>query len=292
MSLAARFFRYQEERFPIKILAFTTIAVVLSSAAVLAYKITLPEVILNYFSCLVFLLHVRVIDESRDFRHDNEFHPERPVQRGVISVRELFLIDLVVSPVFIFTCFYYRGPALSYGLALLLFSFVAWKDFFAGRFLRRFFYLYNGINMLQMVLLQLFIYAVFTGSYLITKVMWIHLLFVMFNTIIMEFVRKIRTSSEESAGKDTYSWHLGYKRSLYIFYFFSVVNFFTFIWMLYTISPAIKDYFLLSLLLMVLLSISVFLHLRNKKKSSENFLLLSTVLNYVGLNMLIYIFNF
>ena len=65
--------------------------------------------------------------------------------------------------------------------------------------------------MIQMVLLQLFVYVIFTNQFTLNKVMIIHLLFVIFNTIILEFIRKIKTDKEESKGKDTYSWHLGYK---------------------------------------------------------------------------------
>ena len=91
--------------------------------------------------------------------------------------------------------------------------------------------------MIQMVLLQLFVYVIFTNQFTLNKVMIIHLLFVIFNTIILEFIRKIKTDKEESKGKDTYSWHLGYKKSLYIFYAFNILNVVTFIWMLYSISP-------------------------------------------------------
>jgi 4-hydroxybenzoate polyprenyltransferase len=292
MNYLKRIYRYQDERFPVKILFFTTLAVVLSSAAVLSFSVSWQQIVLNLCAALAFLFHIRVIDESRDLQHDNRFHPERPVQRGLISIRELVMTDLPALAFFIAVALLYGKVAAIYGVILLIFSYIAWNDFFLGERFKRQFYLYNAVNMIQMVLLQLFIYAVFTHSFRVSKVMWIHLLFVIFNTIIMEFVRKIKTGEEETKGNDTYSWHLGYARSLYIFYLFSLVNFFTFAWMLYTISKDIRNYLIISLLLLGLLSYAVFSHLHKRKKTTENLLLLSTVVNYVGLNLLIYFYNF
>lgn len=291
MNVLKRFYIYQNERFPIAILTFTTLAVVLSSAAILSYRIEIHQFVLNFFACLAFLYHIRVIDEHRDYDHDVKYHPDRPVQRGLITLRELFYFNIPGLILFIFTSVFYGYTTIVYGGALIVFSFLAWKDFLIGNWLRKRFYLYNAVNMLQMVLVQMFIYCVFTQSFNVTKVMWIHLVFVIFNTIIMEFVRKIKTSSDESEGKDTYSWYLGYKRSLYIFYVFSIINFLVFIWMLYTIAPDILLYALIASGLLLFLTISVYAHLIKKKKASENILLLSTVVNYVGLNLLIYIFN-
>jgi 4-hydroxybenzoate polyprenyltransferase len=264
---------------------------VLSSAAVLSYKTSLWQGIMNFFACMAFLYHIRVADESRDFSHDSVFHPERPVQRGLITVKELFIFDIPGLAFFLFTSVLFGLPSILYGSALLLFSFIAWKDFFLGEKLKKRFFLYNAVNMFQMVLLQFFIYAVFTCNFKISGVMWIHLLFVIFNTIIMEFVRKIKTSVDETKGRDTYSWHLGYHRSLRVFYLFSVTNYLTFVWMLYTISRSATLFVLIALILLILLTVAVMLHFRLKRKATEQFLLLSTVVNYVGLNLLIYIFN-
>jgi hypothetical protein len=291
MTLFRRFIEYQEERFPLKILTFTTIAVVLSSAAILGYNINIWQILATFFACQFFLYHIRVIDESRDDLHDRKYHKDRPVQRGLITIKELFYIDIPGLVLFVVIMISFGTVSLVYGLALLIFSFVAWKDFFLGEKLKKIFLLYNAVNMFQMVLLQLFIYAVFTDDFLVNEVMWIHLLFVIFNTVILEFVRKIKTSEEESKGKDTYSWHLGYARSIYYFYLFTILNLLTFIWMMYTISWDVHLYVGIAIFLQLLLTFTTGYHLLKKKKLSEQLFLLTTVLNYVGLNLLIYIYN-
>lgn len=290
MNLLKRFYIYQDERFPLKILFFTTIAVILSSAAILSYNVDFLQLTLAFISCIAYLFHIRVIDESRDYTHDLKFHPNRPVQRGLITIKQLSLFNIIGLAIFVFVSLYYGVASIVYGGCLLIFSYIAWKDFFLGKQLKDKFYLYNAVNMFQMVLLQMFIYSIFTFNFAMSKVMWIHLFFVIFNTIIMEFVRKIKISGEESKGEDTYSWHLGFKRSILVFYVFVVINFLTFLWMLYAISPTLNFFQLYAVVLFLILTIAVFLHLSKKSKKTESFLMLGTVLNYVGLNLLIYIF--
>ena len=112
-----------------------------------------------------------------------------------------------------------------------------------------------------------------------------------FNTIILEFIRKIKTDKEESKGKDTYSWHLGYKKSLYIFYAFNILNVITFIWMLHSLSLDFGWYGVITLTLFGILSNGLFSHLKNKNKKSELFLMVATISNYICLNLLVYFYS-
>ena len=121
--------------------------------------------------------------------------------------------------------------------------------------------------------------------------MLIHLLFVIWNTIIMEVVRKIKIASTESKGNDTYSAQMGFKKSLWVFYSFSMANYVTFNWMLYTISPILNRFYFWALLFFILLTVAVFFHMLKRNKLTEGLLFLAAVLNYVGLNLLIYFFN-
>jgi hypothetical protein len=291
MSFLHRFYKYQDERFPVKVLFFTTWAVVLSSAAILGYHTSFFQMLMAFTACLFFLYHIRVIDEHRDFEHDEAYHKDRPVQRGLIKISELFWVDVFALIVFVTICIWYGVPAIVYGSALLIFSFFAWKDFFGGPRLKKKFYLYNAINMFQMVLLQLLIYAILTLNFKVNSVMWIHLLFVIWNTLIMEVVRKIKTAETESSGKDTYSYHMGFRQSLRVFYLFSLANYFTFNWMLFALQPQLNFYYLWAFLLFALLTFSVIWHRKKQAEKTEGLLFLSTIINYVGLNLLIYFFN-
>src|SRR3989338_8000879 len=93
-SLLYRYTIYQRERFPLAILVFTTLAVLLSSAAILYYNVTFIQMIVTFFAVLAYLFHMRVIDEKRDFNHDSQHHKSRPIQQGVITIEELEKINI------------------------------------------------------------------------------------------------------------------------------------------------------------------------------------------------------
>lgn len=47
-----------------------------------------------------FLLHIRIIDENRDKDIDDAFHKDRPVQRGLISIKQLNTIGFINGSIF------------------------------------------------------------------------------------------------------------------------------------------------------------------------------------------------
>jgi len=290
-SLLYRFNIYQKERFPLAVLVFTTMAVLLSSAAILYYEVTLIQIVLVYLATLAYLFNIRVMDEGRDFKHDNEYHKSRPIQQGIISIEELKKINILGLIIFIAVATVYGLSSVIIAVIILSYTFIASKDFFLGDKIRKKFFFYNAINMIQMVLLQLFIYAVFTRSLDVNYAMWLHLFFVIFNSIIMEVVRKIKIKSEESAGYDTYSSRIGFNRSLVMYFVLVVCNYLLFLWLLYSLTHKIASYLIISLPIVLFLVISIVVHYKKKIKITENILLLSTIISYVGLNLIIYFFN-
>lgn len=43
---------------------------------------------LSFFIVLLAFFHLRVFDEIKDYKNDLALHPERPLARGLISIRE------------------------------------------------------------------------------------------------------------------------------------------------------------------------------------------------------------
>ena len=103
-SLAKRLWIYQKERFPLGILTITTAAVLASTFAVLEwtgyYDIPLWKYVALGVAGLSFMLHTRIIDEIRDKEVDDVHHPDRPVQRGLVSIRELTVLGYANGGVF------------------------------------------------------------------------------------------------------------------------------------------------------------------------------------------------
>jgi len=287
MNLLKRFNTYQKERFPLVILVATTTAVVLSSNAVTLSSLSPVSFLAAFFAGLLYLFHIRVIDEIRDNQHDNTYHLSRPIPRGVISLKELKTLDAVGVGVFLVIAFLFGKLTLLIGVVALLYTYLAGKEFFLGEIIRAKFFIYNAVNLVQMVLLQFFVYSLFSNTWYKGNLVWIHLLFIFINAILLEVLRKIKIEPEESIGHDTYSWHIGFKRSLATFLAFAFISYATFLWILLKNSIAVIP-ISVSVLFVVPLLVSTISHSRKKTKKSENLLYLSTLIMYVGLNLIIY----
>lgn len=109
LGLGRRLYQYQLERFPLVFLLPTTLAIIVSTMAVLemdGYQAEWWKYALLAVAGLSFLLHTRVIDELRDKEVDDVHHPNRPLQRGLITEQEILRVG------------YWNG---AYSLAFILF---------------------------------------------------------------------------------------------------------------------------------------------------------------------------
>jgi 4-hydroxybenzoate polyprenyltransferase len=287
MNLLKRFNIYQKERFPLGVLVCTTSVVVLSSAAVTHGALTWISFCAAFIGGIFYLFHIRVVDEIRDASHDSTYHASRPIPRGLISLKELQMLDAIGITVLI-------GIALIAGVLPTLcivcalgYTFIAGKEFFLGEWVRSHFLIYNGINLVQMILLQFFVYSLFSNSWYKSNLVWIHLIFIFLNAVLLEVLRKIKITPEESQGHDTYSWHMGFKQSLFIFLIFIIASYAAFLYIIFegtffTYSVSI------SLLFMIFSIATIVIHTYTKNKRSENLLYLSTFGMYIGLHLIIY----
>src|SRR5690606_183321 len=114
---------------------------------------------------LCFFFHLRVFDEHKDFEEDLRFHPERVLQRGVITLRDLRLLA-GLAIITEFTSASILGPAAVLALTVaFLFSLLMMREFFVGEWLKRHFLVYATSHMLIMPLLSLMIFSFTTRRF-------------------------------------------------------------------------------------------------------------------------------
>lgn len=210
--LAIRLWRYQAERFPLLALVPTTLAVLYSTWAVLN-PIGVAEPIWKYAALGVagisFLLHTRIIDELRDRDVDDLHHPDRPLQRGLVTERELTRLGFANGGIFI-TLHAVLDPLsglLSAGL--LAYSLAARYEVGPLKWLKPRFYLYNVVMLAQMLFLQWIAYAALTQSLNWTPSIWWHGMSIWALSAQIEIARKCLAPEEETAYRDSYSSRLG-----------------------------------------------------------------------------------
>ena len=217
-----RWWVYQAERFPLVrhgplILAFSFSAVAFSWMLRSDSGWPSPlSAVVAFFSCLCFFLQLRIADEFKDEEEDRRYRPFRPVPRGLVTLQELRVL-------FVLTGLLQLGLALWLDQKLLVLLFATWtylalmsKEFFIGAWLRGKHLLYMVTHMAIMPLIDLYAtssdWLVFQG-HPPSGLFWF-LLASLFNGMVIEIGRKIRSPVDEEEGVPTYSVVWGRRRAL------------------------------------------------------------------------------
>jgi 4-hydroxybenzoate polyprenyltransferase len=148
-----RFWTYQNERYPIAVFAIISGLLVLALAKVDG-NFDWTRIAIAASMAILYFMQIRVADEPKDFEHDNIHHPERPVQRGVITLVELSRIKLFcVIGFLLLACL--TGSPLVIGLAVLqqCYAYLTRKEFFMREWLRKHFFIYQYSHYAQLLLL-------------------------------------------------------------------------------------------------------------------------------------------
>lgn len=210
---ARRWWAYQRERFPLLghgplIAAFSFSA--LSFSTLLRGQTTLPDaapVVVAFVTALLFFLQLRIADEFKDFEEDSRYRPYRPVQRGLVTLRELAVVGALAALV-------QFGLGLWLDPSLVLLLGLAWaylvlmsKEFFVGHWLKAHPIPYMVSHMVIIPLVDLYATACdwwVAGQGPPRGLIWF-LLVSYFNGLVIEIGRKVRGPKEEEPGVNTYS---------------------------------------------------------------------------------------
>jgi 4-hydroxybenzoate polyprenyltransferase len=163
--------------------------------------------VLGAMTLLFFFFHLRVFDEHKDFDEDLRFHPQRVLQRGVITLRDLRVLAILCI-LAEFGLAMAAGTAALAGLVVaFVFSILMLKEFFAQDWLKKHFLVYATSHMLLMPLLSLMVYSFATGRmpWQAPPVFWLYAFVGFFVTFNVEVSRKIRAPEDEVPGLESYS---------------------------------------------------------------------------------------
>jgi 4-hydroxybenzoate polyprenyltransferase len=212
-SFARKWWIYQRERFPVVangllIASFSFCAVSLSR--VLRGRAGWPgwqPLVVAFVTSFTFFLQLRIADEFKDFEEDARHRPYRPVQRGLVTLRELGVLFAIGAVVQLLLALW-LNPRLLPLLAITWVYLAAMsKEFFVGDWLRPRYVLYMLSHMVIMPLVDL--YATSTdwlsaGDRAPRGLLWF-LLASYCNGLAIEMGRKIRSPQDEENGVATYS---------------------------------------------------------------------------------------
>lgn len=288
-DIVTRLYLYQKARFPVVMLLISFLPAILSSGAVAAGEVQVSFVVLSLVASLAYLFHVRIIDEGRDFFHDSIHHKDRPLSQGVITLAALRRIDAFALIILAVCALYATWHASLLVVVMLVYSYLASKEFYVGTFLRKHFFLYNTLNLVQMLLLQLLVYVFALGMPGVSEALVLHFLFTTCGTVAFEFLRKVYVPGNDGTGKDTYTSFLGFKGTLGVYAV--IVALVVLFYVQLTLSLNHYVVYWIPLLVLLILNVcgTILANLYFKSERSNQIMQLGFLLLYGGCNILIFL---
>ncbi len=222
---ANRWWIYQRERFPLLahapvILAFSLSAI--GYSALLRGAGGFPgfkPCLVAFVSSLLSFLQLRLADEFKDFEEDSKYRSYRPVPRGLIKLRELAWVWIGCMTIQLALSLWLAPRLVVLLVATWVYLGLMTKEFFARRWLKARPVVYMVSHMAIMPLVDFYATACDWASLGYARpprgLLWF-LLVSLFNGMVIEIGRKIRSPQDEETGVETYSFLWGPGRAVII----------------------------------------------------------------------------
>lgn len=227
-SVITRIVAWMNERFPFSnallfFILYLTSAAIARSALDQEIKISLLDV----FNCLItwgLFLVIRIFDEHKDYDLDVLNHPQRVLQSGLITLKQLKVLAAVSITAQLVFSLYLDGFTLGSATIswLIMFGYLCLMgvEFFCGEWLEKRLILYAFTHMMIMPLTVFWLANIATPSADITDVLtpslYIMMLLAFVSGFCFEIARKTRGPEEERETVDSYSKIFGTTGSAYV----------------------------------------------------------------------------
>ena len=279
------FINYLLERFQI-----IPLSILVASDILVIHRITYNQNILiwkyviYFMFVILYLFHNRLADDRRDYDFDKKFYPNRAVQKGLISLRQINNLSYIAIFLMVIIAGSFSFLSLAIFTLLILYTLVAKKDFFLPKdFKEKHLFVYNFLNMLQILSLQIFIYVSIINSLDFTHFIYSHILFVFILSIQVEISRKIKP--EISLANDLYSDRMGMGRSIILWGVFGIFSIINSAYLAYIIGIQLNTILFLEFIMLTLFFIGGTLYYLKKSLTYENYFLAIMILTYIGQNL-------
>ena len=279
------FINYLLERFQI-----IPLSILVASDILVIHRITYNQnifiwkYVIYFMFVILYLFHNRLADDRRDYDFDKKFYPNRAVQKGLISLRQINNLSYTAIFLMLIIAGSFSFLSLAIFTLLILYTLVAKKDFFLPKdFKEKHLFVYNFLNMLQILSLQIFIYVSIINSLDFTHFIYSHILFVFILSIQVEISRKIKP--EISLANDLYSDRMGMGRSIILWGVFGIFSIINSAYLAYIIGIQLNTILFLEFIMLTLFFIGGTLYYLKKSLTYENYFLAIMILTYIGQNL-------
>jgi 4-hydroxybenzoate polyprenyltransferase len=207
-----RFYAWIAERFPLAngLLFFLVYAAALLGgrrAAGLAPALHLSD-LAGFAAAWAFFLMLRVFDEHKDYALDCRLHPERVLQRGLVTLGQLKLVGGLAMALQLGVSLAIDGgvgPVTLRWLVVFAYSLLMLREFFVGHWLSRRLVLYAVSHMVVTPLAVLWMAQMGARGARLDRGAYGYAALSFVLGFCFEIARKMKAPDEERAGVDTYS---------------------------------------------------------------------------------------
>ncbi|MDD7969962.1 UbiA family prenyltransferase [Roseinatronobacter alkalisoli] len=207
----AALWAYQKERFPlaktVPLLAVFSAASISVSAEMAGRPLPGQGAFIAGFAVAILLFfQMRVCDEYKDLEDDKRYRPDRPIPRGLISLRAVLMLGLASLPMTGFAAWAWHPPLLWLLGLVWLWLLAMTAEFGLPKWLKARPVLYLLSHMAIMPLIDLLLTAMEwlpAGAPAIW--LWLFLAMSFVNGCVLEIGRKLWAPQNEIVGVDTYS---------------------------------------------------------------------------------------
>jgi len=219
MSFFVSFRTYLAERFPVPVtllLSVATIAVVMVVVEAPHLRVGGPFIVEAHAvtgALMMFLLlfHLRVFDEHKDFAQDAATRPDRPVQRGLITLRQLKIAGAIVIALELALGFSHGFESGLWWLLPLGYSVLMLFEFFAPHWLSKRYWLYAISH--SLITSVMCAALVLRTGVPVSAELWVLVAMALASTFSIDVLRKTWMPSSEIAGVDSWSSLIGVGRA-------------------------------------------------------------------------------
>ena len=287
MKNSAMLFKYLLKRFQIiPLLALVITDMMVIDRLTSNREIPFWRFFFSFVFVLAYLFHNRVADDKRDFEFDMEYYPDRDLQKGIISISFLERASFLMIGLMITISVSMGQLSIMFFLPLLFYTILAKKDFFfPDNFKIKYLFTYNIINMLQILLLQIFIYVSILDDLILDNILLFHILLVFTLSIQVEITRK--TKPNTSRGNELYSDRLGMKGAIMLWMFFGVGSMAISSTICVLLGINIKNILFYEAIIFIICFISGFIYLKNPTSFFENIFWCGLLVSYIGQNLIL-----
>ncbi len=203
------------ERFPLHlhlpVIAFITAANGIMAVKVQGLMFDPVRLASAFVIAALFFFRLRCFDEIKDYNVDIKLNPTRPLARGLLSVSQVRVMFMALTGLEVLIAGALGISALSMHLLAIAYSYLMYREFFIGRYIRPHLTTYAVTHTFVSVLLGLSIMSQMTNRFPVrfpTSLLLVALLnWALFN--VFEFSRKTFAPEEETPGADSYSRRFG-----------------------------------------------------------------------------------